>query len=263
MAYYGYIRVSTKTQAESGYGLATQTEKITEYANAQGFSLAHIFCDAGVSGTDTNREGFSELLAEISSNDNIIVLNTSRLWRCDTVKVLVTHELRKVGAEIISIEQPNYSLYTTDPNDFLINSILGILDEYDRLLINRKLAAGRRQRAKSGKKPCGAAPYGYKWDNRTITIDPIKASTIDFIFKAYKDTRSYEKVSIWLNKKIILAPRGGKWSRQQVKNIIMNDFYAGVVTHGNIRTIGDHPVIVSPELFLACNPEYKSEILLR
>ena len=80
--YYGYIRVSTETQAEKGGGLAVQEKAIRDYAKDNGFELAEIFQDAGISGTKESRPELDRLLIEtIKEGDVIIVHNTSRLWR--------------------------------------------------------------------------------------------------------------------------------------------------------------------------------------
>ncbi|TDX89751.1 UNVERIFIED_CONTAM: hypothetical protein BJ099_1369 [Lysinibacillus xylanilyticus] len=61
-----------------------------------------------------------ELLAdkEYHQVSQVIVLNTSRLWRSDMAKVLIQRELKKYNADVKAIEQPNYSIYTHEPNDF-------------------------------------------------------------------------------------------------------------------------------------------------
>ena len=248
MAYYGYIRVSTETQVKKGYGLPEQLTRLHKW-EAQNEPLSAIFRDEGISGTLPSRAGLNELLNTLSAGDKVVVLNTSRLWRNDTVKVLVHHELIKRDADIISIEQPTYTVYARDPNDFLINSILRIFDEYDRLLINRKLSNGRIARARSGKKPCGAAPFGYEWQNREIIINEKSSHTVNFIFETYKSVKSYEKTVLRLNESSIPAPRGGKWTRQQVKNIINNDFYDCIMTHAGKKVPGTQPRIISKELW--------------
>ncbi|MCY9136852.1 hypothetical protein MOE66_19915 [Bacillus atrophaeus] len=85
-------------------------------------------------------------------------MNTSRLWRADNAKVMIKRQLMKDSARVSSIEQPTYSIYDRDPNDFLLNGMMELLDQYDRLSINMKLANGRRQKAKGGTKACGNPP---------------------------------------------------------------------------------------------------------
>lgn len=125
MAYYGYMRVSTETQAEHGYGLDAQKTEIEKYAAKNGLEVTEFFTDAGVSGAakdtaDDNeaiskRAGLLDLLATVNEGDTVIVLNTSRLWRSDVTKVLIRREMMKRRAMIVSIEQPRYDLYATDP----------------------------------------------------------------------------------------------------------------------------------------------------
>ena len=244
---YGYCRVSTETQAAHGFGLETQRERLTAY----GVDAGNIYQDAGVSGTVADREGLNALLAALEKGDKIVVLNTSRLWRSDTVKVLIHHELRKIGADIVSLEQPSYTVYSIDPNDFLINGILEILDQYDRMLISRKLAAGRRTKAKSGQKACGRAPDGYKWQGKSIVPDETRADIITQVFTLQGKLRSYQKTADKLNAARITSATGGTWSKQQVGNIVNNDFYIGIVTHAGTKYQGTHEPIVSKDLWQA------------
>ncbi|MDQ0214632.1 hypothetical protein J2S13_001029 [Oikeobacillus pervagus] len=52
------------------------------------------------------------------------------------MKVLVHRELKKHGVDIRSIEQPQYSIHKKDPSDFLINGLMELLDQYQRLEIS-------------------------------------------------------------------------------------------------------------------------------
>ena len=76
----------------------------------------------------------------------VVVLNTSRLWRSDMAKVLIQRELKKHEVDVKAIEQSSYSIYTHDPNDFLVNGMLELLDQYQRLEIALKLSRGRKRR---------------------------------------------------------------------------------------------------------------------
>src|SRR5574344_83547 len=187
MKYYGYTRVSTQTQAEHGQGLDTQLNAIEEYANNNNLQLSATFTDAGISGTETDRQGLNDLLSVLDKNDTVIVLNTSRLWRSDTVKVLVQHEFKKDNVKIVSIEQPNYDMYTKDPNDFLFNGMMELLDQYERMTISKKLAKGRKTKARNGSKSCGTAPFAYKWQDAQIVIDYNNHLIVQDIFAMYAE----------------------------------------------------------------------------
>lgn len=242
---YGYIRVSTQTQAEKGFGKDTQYEKIVGYEKTANEPIERIFYDLGISGTEVNRDGLNELLDTLKKGDKVVVANTSRLWRSDTVKVIVHHQLKKIGADIISIEQPSYSLYAVNPEDFLLNSILEVLDQYDRMLINRRLAAGRTTKAKRGLKPCGAAPYGYKWERKEIVIDEEAAKVVRDVYWMSKTGKSEQHITDCLNLAGIPSATGGKWHKTTIHRMLTNPFYKGFVVHKGHVIPGNHLPIIS------------------
>ncbi|MBQ7014120.1 MAG: recombinase family protein [Oscillospiraceae bacterium] len=128
-------------------------------------------------------------------------MHTSRLWRDEQAKVLITREIRKLNGEIISIEQPRYSLYTKDPQDFLYNSMMEMLDTYERMCISMKLAKGRATKARKGEKPTGVAPYGYMYsaDKKHITVHPTEAEVIKRISKMAQHGESLNRIADTLN----------------------------------------------------------------
>ncbi|GFN34152.1 hypothetical protein PCURB6_44120 [Paenibacillus curdlanolyticus] len=163
----GYVRVSTSGQAKDGYSLAYQQDEIRSYCQEQGWNLMNIYSDEGISGAKVDEEalevdriGFQSMLAALSTQtiDAVIVLNTSRLWRSDIVKVLVHREFKKYGVDVQSIEQPTYSIYKKDPNDFLINGLMELLDQYQRLEIALKQAGGGTRKRSRAAMPEGEPP---------------------------------------------------------------------------------------------------------
>ena len=45
-----YVRVSTMEQAEEGYSISAQTEKLKSYANAKDYQVVKVFTDPSYSG---------------------------------------------------------------------------------------------------------------------------------------------------------------------------------------------------------------------
>ena len=247
---FGYIRVSTQTQVEKGYGLKTQKQAINEYCKKHHMELVELFVDKGISGTEIDRKGLTELLTAFNGVRKVVVLNTSRLWRNDTAKVLIQRTLRQAHADVISIEQPTYSLYTDDPNDFLLNGIIELLDQYERLNINVKLARGRRTKAKSGIKGCGVAPLGYKWTkDAEIEVDDDTADIVKTIYDCYLEMGSIGELKAHLDSNDYSTRRGNCFSKQALLDILTNDFYRGVVTHGTVKTQGQHTALISAAKF--------------
>ena len=247
---FGYVRVSTSKQVVKGLGITTQKQEIKKYCEDNNLELVCIYEDKGISGTKIDRDGLTDLLSSFNGIKKVIVQNTSRLWRDDNARVFISHTLKKLGADVISIQQPNYSIYSVNPNDIFVNGIMELLDQYERLTINLKLARGRKTKAKAGDKGCGIAPLGYKWDNNAkIVIDEPNAEKIKVIFTKYLELGSLGKVKLYLDDNNITTLRGKLFSKQAIQNILSNDFYKSIVTHGNIKLKGNHPTIINKITF--------------
>lgn len=262
MAIYAYYRVSTRTQAEKN-STEMQRDVVEKYCKENGIEISAVFEDNGTSGAMDDmedaiiREGLIELLSTVQSGDTIIVQNTSRLWRSDTAKVMIRREIKKAGASLLSVEQPTYDIFKKNPNDFLINGIMELLDEYDKMSIAMKLAKGRKARAKTGNKPCGTAPYGYKWDGNQIVIDFNNNLVVRDIFEKYIELKSLSKLKAYCDEKGYKTSTGKDFSKQSLKNILENDFYIGVVTYAGKKISGEHEAIIEQYVFESANEVLK------
>lgn len=256
MAIYAYYRVSTQTQVEQN-GIEMQVAEVEKYCRDKNIEISGIFKDEGVSGTRVDRDGLNELLTNLENGDKVIVQNTSRLWRNDSVKVMIHHELKKINADVLSIEQKTYSIYSKDPNDFLFNGMMELLDQYERMTISMKLAKGRKARAKTGNKPCGKTPYGYKWENNRVIVDYNNNLIVKDIFETYVELKSLSKLQKHCEQKNYKTANGNNFSKQALKNIIENDFYIGIVTYAGNKTKGTQEIIVTKELFDKANEVLK------
>lgn len=250
---FGYIRISTTTQ-EKGYGLNTQRQGIEKYCTDNKLELIEIFEDSGISGAEgdeseslTKRPGLLKMLSNLNGINTIVVLNTSRLWRDDNAKVAIRRFILKAKGDIISVEQPQYSIYNKDPNEWIINTITEALDQWERLNIALKLAKGRTTKARKGDKPAGVTPYGYRYaqDKKSVVIDEREAATIKKIFSLSQSGESIQKIVNVLNNDGITTRQGKPWTRGTLHEILRNTFYIGVLTHQNTSINGNHEAIIT------------------
>jgi DNA invertase Pin-like site-specific DNA recombinase len=258
---YGYIRVSTATQGEKGYGLETQRVAIEKYCIDNELELLDIFEDKGISGTEaveadgdeliSKRKGLLQLLGALNGTNTLIVLNTSRLWRSDIAKVLIRREIQRKGGEVISIEQPRYSIYKKDPSEVLINGMFELLDEYERISIALKLAKGRTTKANKGDKPAGVTPYGYRYteDKKGIAIEEREATIVKRMFSMAQAGKTLQQTADTLNNEGIATRQGKAWTKATLHGILRNTFYTGVLTHQQTAINGNHEAIISKVQF--------------
>lgn len=255
----GYVRVSTQGQVKDGYSLDYQVEEIQSHCARHGLELLHIYKDAGISGAKVDedeltidREGLQEMLSDLQLLEvkYVVVLNTSRLWRSDIVKVLIQRELKRHKVDIKAIEQPNYSIYANDPTDILVNGMLELLDQYQRLEIALKLSRGRRKKAQQGGYAGGRVAFGYAAlkGQKVLQVDEQQAETIRYLF-VLKD-----KFPVWslsqyaseLNKEGYRTAQGKAFTKVQVKRIFDREaLYRGLYRYGQIEARGQHQSIIS------------------
>lgn len=258
--FYAYYRVSTETQAEKGGGLETQRQNIQKYCEAHAITLDAEFTDAGISGAvkDTEnddaiskRPALVELLATVKEDDTVIVMNTSRLWRSDTAKVIIRRELMRHHARVIAVENERFDLYATNPNDRFMDGIMELMDEWERLTIALKLAKGRTAKARTGNKPAGVAPFGYAYseDKKSIVIDEAEAESVKRMFTLGQTGKSLNQIAKQLNAEGLKTRRGNAWSAGSIHAILHNRFYIGELMHQGKTITGNHAAIISKVQF--------------
>jgi site-specific DNA recombinase len=105
---YAYLRVSSDGQADMGFGLDLQRERITAYAKALGFEIADDcwIVDDGYTGTNLDRPGLQSLLGLVASGKvrKVVVYKIDRLSRSQRrlLEVIEDH-LDKNGVAFVSV----------------------------------------------------------------------------------------------------------------------------------------------------------------
>jgi DNA invertase Pin-like site-specific DNA recombinase len=129
--------------------------------------------------------------------------------------------------------------------------MMGMLDQWERMTITRKLARGRATKASKGDKPAGVAPFGYKYsaDRKHIEVDPTEAPTVKMMFTEGQKGKSLNQIAQLLNGQGITTRRGKTWSAGNVQVILHNRFYLGELTHQGQTIKGNHERLISSVQF--------------
>lgn len=255
----GYVRVSTENQVKYGYSLGEQKEEIKKFCNIQNYNLLEIFSDEGVSGAKADedemtvaRDGLLDMLVYVKEMGvrYIVVLSTSRLWRSDMVRVLIHRELKKSNVDVKAIDRPQYSIYTQNPNEVLVNGMLELLDVYERLEIALKLKRGRIQKAKGGGYAGGGVPYGYDCPrgSKRLLVNQKEAQAVRKVFQLKKiiPNITLERIACYMNQSGYTGRNGKDFNPMLVKRILdREDFYKGEYEYGGIKSIGDYEPILA------------------
>ena len=97
----GYCRVSTEGQATEGVSLEAQQARIAAWCVANGYQLARVFIEAGMSGAraDNRPELQRALTATRAAKAALVVYSLSRLARSTKDTIAIAEQLDRAGAD--------------------------------------------------------------------------------------------------------------------------------------------------------------------
>ncbi len=224
--YIGYIRVSTKGQADSGLSLEAQEKKIRMYAELFDFEISYIEVDAGLSGRKLDRPGLQRALAAIESGDadGLIIAKLDRLSRS------VGHTAQLIGRYFASGERHLLSvadnLNTTTANGRMVINILSTMAQWEAEVISERTKAALEV-LKDEDVPLGALPYGsYRGKvssngRRVIVTDWFEVGVAKHIVALKNTGKSLRGIARELKRLGIKTKKGhDKWQASTISQIL-------------------------------------------
>jgi len=247
----GYCRVSTENQnGADSFGLETQRDAITKYCTANGLELVQIFKDPALSGSlpPLERPGLHALLETLKAGDikQVIVTRLDRLARDTMLSLWLMKEIKKLGAELVSIAEPGR---WDDPTQKLLLTMVAAFAEFEKSLISSRLSAGRKTKARQGGYAGGKAPIGYKAErgDKALQLDEEKAAVVRRVFELRdaKPDASLQKLADILNAEGHTTKHGKVFHAMQVKRILdRRSLYVGRYKYRDVVSDGQHQAIL-------------------
>ena len=247
----GYVRVSTENQNGcDSFGLETQRDAIMKYCASNGLELIRVYEDPALSGSlpPLERPGLHALLEALKAGDvtQVVITRLDRLARDTMLSLWLMKEIKKLGADLVSIAEPGR---WEDPTQKLLLTMVAAFAEFEKSLITSRLSSGRKTKASQGGYAGGKAPIGYKAErgDKALTLDEEKASTVKRVFELRdaKPDASLKKIADILNSEGYTTKEGKPFYTMQVKRILdRKEFYKGIYRYSGVEADGQHQTIL-------------------
>ena len=244
-----YVRVSTTNQAEEGYSIDEQKDKLISYCDIKDWNIYEIYTDGGFSGSNTERPALEQLIrdAERKKFDTVLVYKLDRLSRSQKDTLFLIEDIFiKNGIEFLSLQE-NFD--TSTPFGKAMIGLLSVFAQLEREQIKERMQLGKLGRAKAGKSMMWArTSYGYDYQKEigSLTINPAQSLVVKYIFERYLAGRSITKLRDDLNERY---PKEISWNYRAVRGILSNPVYCGYNQYKGQTFQGSHKAIISLEDF--------------
>ena len=248
-----YVRVSTDEQADKGFSLRDQEEKLLRYCSDNNLNVLEIYRE-DYSAKTFNRPEMNKLIAHCKKNhkniDELLFVKWDRFSRNTSESYNKINLFNSLGITPNAITQP---LDLSIPEQGLMLAVYLSVPEVENLRRSQNVIAGMRRAFKEGRY-VGSPPKGYDV-GRDNTNKPILVPNKD----ARHIREAFELVSygIYNLREVfrLLAGKGYKSSKTAFSNMIRNPLYSGLVYLKPYKEEreqfieGIHEPIVSRELF--------------
>jgi len=244
-----YVRVSTEEQAQNGYSINAQIEKLTATCKINGWELVGKYVDDGYSAKSLDRPNIQRLIEDSKAGkfNLVLVYKLDRLSRKLKDLSNLAEHFQSLHIGIRSITEP---FDTTNSTGNLLFNMLGSFAEFERELIGERTRLGLRRRLKEGKWN-GRPPYGYKLTEAgTLEIHEEETRYVQEIFRLFLEHNIGVKlIGQRIKAKDKTTRKAATWCQTAVWNTLNCFTYCGYVKIGGQYEKGPHTPIISEETF--------------
>ena len=247
--YIAYCRKSTDEKDKQVLSIDAQIAELKEFAKRENLFITEFITEAKTAKVP-GREQFAEVLRKIEKGEANAILSwhPDRLARnsIDGGKVIYLLDTGK----LLDLKFPSFWFESTPQGKFMLSIAFGQSKYYvDNLSENVK--RGNRQKLRNGVWP-SKAPYGYINNPKTrgIDVDLELSKVVRKAFQLFADGNiSFTGISQFLFKFEIKRQGDKAVKVGQVKNMLSNRFYLGVLKYAGEYYQGSHKTFISKKLF--------------
>lgn len=179
-----------------------------------------------IRGTKSARPNFQRLLNDCKAGkiDMVITKGVSRFARNTLDTLTITRELKNLGIDVYFEKERIHSI---SPDGELMLTILASFAQEESLSVSENCKWHIRNKFKNGELANLRFLFGYKVSKGKIKIDEENAAIVKWIFDQYIGGVGCTKIAKMFREFGVPTIRGGKWTADRIRNIILNEKYKG------------------------------------
>lgn len=261
----GYIRLSKEDLKKALNGkddsnsVKNQRDLLNDFYRKyqEEFESITEYVDDGHTGTDSDREAFQQLLADIMSRkiDCVVVKDLSCFARnYSDAGSLIDNLFVQMGVRFISLAENVDSYKDPDSVSSIIVPITNVMNDQYCYQTSKKIRQVFDYKRRNGQYIGSNPPFGYVKDAKDrhhLVIDPDAAEIVRLIFSLLLKGTSKRGISFYLNEHGIPSPSVYKlekgmtvsnkpdgntlWSGRMIHTILTNPMYTGDLVQGRFR----------------------------
>ncbi len=223
-----YARVSTEEQVREGYSISGQLQKLKAFCISQGWDVADVYVDEGISAKDMKRPQLQRMLKDIEAKkiDCVLVYRLDRLTRSvfDLYKLL-----EKFEESNCKFKSATEVYDTTTAMGRMFITIVAALAQWERENTGERISFGYEEKIRQGKYPLNFAPIGYdlNTEESKLYINEKEANTVRMIYKLYLSGLGSSRILTKLNKGGYLTKKGNQWLSDTLFKVLRSPIHAG------------------------------------
>lgn len=249
-----YVRVSTQLQADEGFSLEAQQERLQAFCVAQGWHVCpdHIYIDAGVSGKTIERPQFQAMMtaAQGKQIQRIVAMKLDRMARNVREFLATVDQLKAWGCDLVLVKE---SFDTSTPHGRFALTMFAAMAELEASTITERVMSGKQQKASKGGFNGGAEALGYIYNAGAFEINEAEAATVRSIFAMFLAGKSLTAIAKALNDAGHTTKKGKAFFAMTVRQTLTNGLYAGVAQWNGTEQEGIYPAIIDTATYEAAH----------
>lgn len=243
-----YYRYSSSAQNEAS--IDQQRELAQAWAKSNGYELVKEYEDAARSGTNDNRPGYQQMLAEVAKiRPHVLIMwKTDRLARNTVDAKLAKKAIREAGCKIHLIAENMPDIDT--PEGAFMDDIMDAMSAFYSNNHRVNVQRGINYNAEHGLYN-GHPIYGYGVDKSTkkYVVEPNEAPFVQRMFAEYANGKPMQDIANEMNAQGLRTKRGYKFSVKTLNKMLKNRAYIGEYHESGHVIPGGMPVLVDLATF--------------